>query len=262
MSALTASSLIADTLDTDSLKKHDFDNSALGPFVEDQGFTGSDLSGEGMSFQNDGRGGKRLKLHWKESEYDGTRRERGHEIKLQITDEKEVYSGFYLNIPSGQDNNILNKGTIIWQLYNWNSAGCSNWTAHIELIKDDLYLSYRNACVDPTVVKIKDNIETDTDLAFQIRTVLSGVNRGRITVLLDDETLVNETNINLGFGSFDSDDNAETSVAGIKVGMYCYDTGDYDEDEVRIVYLDNVSASLRSGTLANSMSRVDPRLMD
>ena len=262
VSSLAAGPLFADTVDTDSLKEHDFDNSALGPFVEDQGFSGSELSGEGMSFTDDGRGGRRLKLHWKEAEYDGTRRERGHEIKLQITDAKEVYSGFYLNIPSGQSNNIMNKGTIIWQLYNWNSAGCSNWTSHIELIEDELYLSYRNACVDPTVVKIADNIPTNTDLAFQIRAVTSGINRGRITVLLDGETLVNETNINLGFGSFDSDDNAETSVVGVKMGMYCYDTEDYDDDEVRIVYLDNVSASKRSGTVANSLSRVDPRLMD
>lgn len=52
-------------------------------------------------------------------------------------------------------------------------------------------------------------------------------------------------NINLRFGSFDSDD-----------------TGSYDEDKVRTVYLNNVSVSLRSGALTNSMSRVDPRLID
>lgn len=246
------------TLDYTGYKVHDFDNNSLVPFVEDQGYTGSDIYNEGMSFQNDFTGGKRLKLHWKESEYDGTRRERGHEIKLQVNSNSEVYSGFSLFIPSGQSNNLLNKNTIIWQLYNWNSNGCSNWTAHLVLKNDDLYLDYRSACVAATEVKILDNIDTNTELDFQIRCVLSGNNSGRITVLMDDVVLINETNINLGFGSFDSNDEAETSVAGVKMGLYCYDTSNYTTNEVRIVYLDNVASSLRSGTVSNSLSRVHP----
>lgn len=249
---------IAKTLNYSGYKVHDFDNNSLGPFVEDQGFTGSAIYNEGMSFQNDFTGGKRLKLHWKESEYDGTRRERGHEIKLRVNSNSEVYSGFSLFIPSGQSNNLLNKNTIIWQLYNWNSDGCSNWTAHLVLKNNDLYLDYRSACVDATEVKILDNIDTNTELDFQIRCVLSGNNSGRITVLMDDVVLVNKTNINLGFGSFDSSDNAETSVAGVKMGLYCYDTSNYTNNEVRIIYLDNVASSLRSGTVSNSLSRVHP----
>ncbi|ANW95752.1 hypothetical protein AXE80_05425 [Wenyingzhuangia fucanilytica] len=246
------------TTNTTAYKVHDFDDNSLGPFTEDQGFTGSDIYNEGMSFQNDFVGGKRLKLTWKESEYDGTRRERGHEIKLGVNDNKEIYSGFYLFIPSGQSNNLLNKNTIIWQLYNWNSAGCSNWTAHLVLKNNDLYLDYRSACVAATEVKILDNIDTDVELAFQIRCVLSGNNNGRITVLMDDTTLINETNINLGFGSFDSNDEAETSVAGVKMGLYCYDTSNYTDNETRIIYLENVASSLRSGSVQNSLNKVKP----
>lgn len=256
---VTASPLMADTVDTDDHKAHDFNDNSLGPFSEDQGFTGSAIKDEGMSFQNDGQGGKRLKLTWKESEYDGTRRERGHEIKLGVNDNKDLFTGFYLNINSTQNNNILNKNTIIWQLYNWNTAGCSNWTAHLELRGSDLYLYYRNACVTPTIVKIKSNLPTDVSLAFQIRTKLSGNNKGKIIIYLDGKKIANEKNINLGFGSFDSDDIAETSVAGVKMGMYSSDTLLYDNDEIRTLYLDNVASARFTESVYKSFRRVDPR---
>ncbi|WP_158974314.1 hypothetical protein [Cellulophaga sp. L1A9] len=246
-------------VNSETYKAHNFNDGQLDPFTEDQGFTGADIYGEGMSFQKDFTGGKRLKLVWKESEYDGSRRERGHEIKLGVNNNDEIYTGFYLFIPSGQNNNLLNKNTIIWQLYNWNTAGCSNWTAHLELQGNALYLSYRNACVSPTVVKILDTIETDKELTFQIRAVLSGTNHGTLAVLMDGEIIADLKNINLGFGSFDANDNAETSVAGVKMGMYCFDTANYSPDETRILYLDNVSSSARSGSVANSLDKVDPR---
>lgn len=249
------------TVNTTSHKEHDFNNNSLGPFTEDQGFTGSAIYGEGMSFQNDFTGGKRLKLTWKESEYDGSRRERGHEIKLNVNGNDEIYTGFYLFIPSGQSNNLLNKNTIIWQLYNWNTAGCSNWTAHLELKNNDLYLSYRNACVTATTVKILDNIQTDVELAFQIRAVLSGSNHGTLAVLLDGNIIVDKKNINLGFGSFDSNDNAITSVAGVKMGLYCHDTGNYTNNETRILYLENVGSCYRTGSVGNSLNLIDPRNM-
>lgn len=246
------------TVNYDGHKVHDFDNNSLGPFTEDQGFSGSAIYNEGMSFQNDFTNGKRLKLHWKESEYDGTRRERGHEIKLQVLNNSELYSGFSLYIPSGQSNNILNKNTIVWQLYNWNSDGCSNWTAHLVLKNNDLYLDYRSACVSATEIKILDNIETDKELKFKIRTLLSGNNNGRINIFMNGNELVNQKNINIGFGQFDSNDKAITSVVGVKMGLYCFDTANYTNNETRIVYLDNVAASKRSGTVSNSFNRVDP----
>lgn len=249
---------VASTVDTTTHKEHDFDDESLDPFTEDQGFTGTDIFNEGMGFHDDLRGGKRLKLTWKESEYDGSRRERGHEIKLQVTTNEELFSGFYLNIPSGQSNNLLNKNTIIWQLYNWNSDGCSNWTAHLELKDDDLYLSYRAACVDPTVIKIYDNIPTNTDLAFRIRNDISGDNTGVFVVYLDDVRIANVRNINYGFGNFDSNDDAETSVVGVKMGMYCFDTTNYTTDEKRILYLDNVGVTTRNGSVSNSFDMIDP----
>ncbi|KGL58707.1 hypothetical protein [Polaribacter sp. Hel1_85] len=247
------------TVNTSTLAVHDFDNNSLGStFAEDQGYTGSAIYGEGMSFQNGYFGGKRLKLTWKESEYDGTRRERGHEIKLNVHDNSAIYTGFHLFIPSGQSNNLLNKNTIIWQLYNWNTDGCSNWTAHLSLKNDDLYLSYRSACVTATEVLVKSNIATNTNLAFKIRAVLSGTNHGTITVMIDDVVELNKKSINLGFGNFDSNDDAETSVVGIKMGMYCYDTSNYTDDEVRILYLDNVGSCVRTGSITNSYNLIDP----
>lgn len=254
-------SLSASTVNTTNHKEHDFDNSGLAGFVEDQGFSGSALSGEGIAFTNDGNGGRRLKLTWKESEYDGSRRERGHEIKLQVTTNSELYTGFYINVPSGQNNNLLNKNTIIWQLYNWNSNGCSNWTAHLELKGNELWLSYRSACVSAQVTRVMSNFQANRNYAIQIRANVSGNNTGNLTVWVDGNQVRQRANINLGFGSFDNNDNAETSVVGVKMGMYCYETSDYTNNETRILYLDNVGTCVRSGSVTNSLNKIDPRNM-
>ncbi|MCH6258737.1 hypothetical protein MLD52_19420 [Puniceicoccaceae bacterium K14] len=258
-SSLFSASLSADTVNSSTHREHDFDNNSIVPFLEDQGFTGSAISGEGMSFTNSSTGGLRLKLTWKESEYDGSRRERGHELKANVVDDKEIFTGFHWRIPSGQSNNILNKNTIIWQLYCWNSAGCSNWTAHVELkSNDDLYLNYRAACVSSTEVKIYDNVSTNTDHAFQIRARASGQGNGRIDFKRNGSFEHQETNISFGFGSWSNDEMAD-AVIGVKMGMYCFDTSNYSNNEVRILYLDNLGSCVRTGSVGNSYNLIDPR---
>ena len=63
----------------------------------------TDLKNEGITFTDDGHRGKRIKISWKESEYDGTRRERGHEWKGGITTNREITCGFILPGSQGQD---------------------------------------------------------------------------------------------------------------------------------------------------------------
>ena len=256
--AISIGSLQAGTTNTNSHKEHGFDNNNISPFEEDQGFSNNQIGGEGMSFTSSTISGNRLKITWKESEYDGSRRERGHELKLGLTDDEEIYSGFYWNIPSGQNNNILNKNTIIWQMYCWNSAGCSNWTAHVELKSDDdLYVSHRGACVSPTVTKLINNVKTNTDYAWTFR-VRTGAGNGIFEMRQSGNRVYRITNASIGFGSF-SGTTMRDAVIGVKMGMYCFDTSNYSNNEKRILYLENLGNCRRSGSVTNSHNKIDPR---
>lgn len=256
--ALSIGVLQAGTTNSNNHKEHGFDNSNISPFSEDQGFSNSQIGGEGMVFTNSTVSGKRLKITWKESEYDGSRRERGHELKLDVLDDEEIFSGFYWNIPSGQSNNILNKNTIIWQMYCWNSAGCSNWTAHVELKSDDdLYVSHRGACVSPTVTKLINNVKTNTDYAWTFR-VRTGKGNGIFEMKQNGSRVYRITDAHIGFGSF-SGTTMNDAVIGVKMGLYCFDTKNYSNNEKRIVYLENVGVTKRSGSVGNSHNKIDPK---
>jgi len=254
-SLLVPSTEAAERTNTNTHKEHNFDNGKIWPFTEDQGFSQNQLAGEGITFVNDNkRGGKVLKLTWKESEYDGSRRERGHEWRGELTDNNEVFCGYYMNVPNSFPDN---KNTIVWQLYCWNSAGCNNWTSHMSIKNNDLYLTHRGACTGGTEQRILKNIPRGQDLGIQIRAILGNNGNGSMRVINNGTTLINDTDAWVGFGQFNGN-TALTSIVGVKMGMYCFDTSDYTNNETRILYYDNFSNVINKGA-SSSWKLVDPR---
>ncbi len=248
----------AEFIDSADHKETNFDNRLIAPFSEDQGFPQSDLAGEGISFQNDGFGGRRIKFHWREAEYDGTRRERGHEMKLGVVSDYEIFSGFIFYVPptSGRVTFPANKNTIVWQLYNWNSAGCSNWTAHLEIRDNRLVLNYRPACVAANEVVVLDDVPRNQNMEIKIR-ARAGRGTGKFDIYVDNVRVLRLRNIDLGFGAFDSSGRMSTSVIGVKMGMYCADTANYTPNESRSLYYDNVGVAKDKGFLAG-LNAIDP----
>lgn len=251
--ALAVSVQAAEFTETDNHKEHNFDNARVEPFIA-QGVAHRDLGRNGFTFPNDSqRGGRVMKVTWKESEYDGSRNQRGHELKLQVTDDNELFSGYYMNVPKSFPDD---KTTIVWQLYCWNTAGCNNWTAHLSIINNELWMTHRGACAGGTKTKILDDIPRGEDLAMQIRAIL-GDGTGSLRVIVNGKTEANDTNIFLGFGDFDGN-RALTSVVGVKMGMYCADTANYTNNETRIIYYDNFSVVRNTGA-SRSWRLIDPR---
>lgn len=249
--------LNAATRDWDDWKQNDFQSGYLEPFVEDQGFTGSEVLNEGFSFVS-GPNTRTCRITWKESEYDGSRRERGHEIKPRVNSDYVVYSGWEWYFPNSS-NNLMNKDTIVWQMYCWNSAGCSNWTAHMSLDGNDLEFDYRGACVTPNTARVKSNLSYNK--WYQIACALRpGSTTGLFVCKIDQSTVLDIRNINVGFGGKNSDGSLQDAVIGIKMGLYCAETSDYTNNETRKVYLNNMSAADRDNgaNASTSWARVEP----
>ena len=131
-----------------------------------------------------------------------------------MTDNNELFCGYYMNVPNSFPDD---KQTIVWQLYCWNSAGCNNWTSHLKIKNNDLYLTHRGACAGGTEKRILKNIPRKKDLAIQIRAIL-GKGNGTMRVIRDGSTLVNDTNAHVGFGAFNGN-TAKTSIVGVKMGI-------------------------------------------
>ena len=258
---LVASNLYATTTDTTDFKRNDFANDYLEPFEEDQGYTGDDVLDEGFRFYTD-RGNRFAQIIWKESEYDGTRRERGHEIKGQVTSDDDVFSGWQWRFPSSSNNFLSdeNKETIIWQMFCWNSAGCTNWTAHMTLIGDDLKFDYRAACVSASRESVVNNLRYNTWYSFAARVSPgSSSSGGKIVIRMNEDTKLSK-NIDVGFGAKNSDGSMKDAVMGVKMGIYAFDTGDYTNNEQRKIRIDRLSISDRDSGASQSTcwDRVQP----
>lgn len=257
MGIIATANIQAATTNQTDFKRNDFQSGYLEPFQEDQGFTGSAVLNEGFSFVT-GPNTRTCRIKWKESEYDGTRRERGHEIKGQVTSNYVVYSGWEWYFPNST-NNIMNKDTIVWQMYCWNSAGCSNWTAHMTMDTNDLKLDYRGACVTANTAQVKSNLSKNKwyGIAVALR---PGSTTGLVQIRIDGSTALSLSGLNIGFGSKNSNGSMQDAVIGVKMGMYCADTSNYTNNETRQVYLNKMTVTDRdSGASASTCwGRVQP----
>lgn len=255
LSLLTTSTVVEATSvrDTGNWKSTNFDDGTLGPFVDDYNYPQDELEENGFTFPNCSSGGKCMKITWKESEYDGTRAQRGHEIRQLVNSDYEVFSGFQFFVPD--DKFPHDKNTIVWQLYNWNRAGCDNWTAHMSIEDNKLVMDYRPACVASTKVTILTDIPRDKWMRIVIR-ARAGRGEGKFDVYVDGTRELRLREINLGFGEF-TDGVMDTSVMGVKMGMYCADVSGYSTNEVRELYWDNM-ASAMDMEFRDGKNAVDP----
>ncbi|MGJ8638221.1 MAG: hypothetical protein ACSHYA_02410 [Opitutaceae bacterium] len=263
ISSFLATSMVglqAATRNWTAWKQNDFASGYLEPFQEDQGNTGSDVLDEGFGFYTVS-GDRLCQITWRESEYDGSRAERGHEIKGQVTSDDTVFSGWNWRFPNNGGNQLISNSeeTIIWQMYCWNSAGCSNWTAHMTLWGNDLYCDYRAACVSSTRKLVKANFVKNRWYGMAVA-IFPGNGNGKITIQVDDSVELNEKNISVGFGDKNSDGSMKDAVIGVKMGIYAADTSGYSNNETRRLWIDDLSvADTDGGASVNTCwNRVEP----
>lgn len=243
--------------DQDNWKSTGFDDGTLDPFFA-QSVAFEDLAKNGFTFPSRS-GGRHMKITWREDEYDGTRSQRGHEIKHGLVSDYEIFCGYEFWVPpvsGGSAQFPDDKNTIVWQLYDWNSAGCSNWTAHMTIKNNKLVLSYRPACVEPTEVTVLDDIPRRKYMSIMIR-ARAGRGTGEFDIFVDGQQKVNLRGISFGFGDFASDGRMETSLIGVKMGIYAADVAGYSKNEVRQLYFDNM-ASAKDMSVSDGLKAIDP----
>lgn len=170
-----------------------------------------------------------LHLYFDESDYDGTRDDRGVEIcvfengtKSNVAEmNKEGWQGFNLYIPSGDF--PTDKHTVIAQQFC--PAGCVSWCGTLEIANNSLVANHRSSCGGAVITTIVDDIPRDEWHAIVVRMRVSAEEDGAYEVWWDGTQAYSSTGINVGFGTWTSDTIEEGWY--FKNGMYAYGTLSY-----------------------------------
>lgn len=159
----------------------------------------------------------RLKVYFDESDYDGTRVDRGIEICVDRPNvHKELWQGFNLWVPS--DTYPYGKQSIIAQQFC--DGYCSSWCGTLSIIDNSLVVDHRASCGTPTEEVIVANIERDTWHPIVINSRFSNIEDGRYVVYYDGSVVYNSSNINLGFDDSWTTNGSMTTGVGFKNGQY------------------------------------------
>lgn len=177
-----------------------------------------------------------LVMYFDETDYDGTRNDRGVEICVfqsgtstnVVQMHKQGWQGFNLYVPSGDF--PTDKGTIISQQFC--GGGCSSWCGTLSIEGNSLQVDHRTGCVDPTTATLVSNIARDTWHDVVVHMKVSREESGTYEVWWNGNLIYSKKNINVGFGTWDGD--MLTSGWYFKNGMYCY--GRFSRQTVTMQY--------------------------
>lgn len=225
-----------------------FEDGTINPFLS----CTVKLPNYGTAYTNNGS--RCMKFYWQADGYDGTRTMRGTEGCCQVGVQKEGWYGFYLYLPD--PGYPTNKNAGVAQLFA-NDSNCSSWAAMLYVLNNSLYIDHRRACITPTTGTIKTNLARNCWLPIVIHFVVSHLNAGQIQVWFDGNLVYNAQNINFGFDTWDANDALVfPNDIGLKFGQYDYDDANYDINETRTSYYDNVCVLI--GNPTNAWSIVNP----
>ena len=129
-----------------------------------------------------------------------------------------------------------------------NASGGSTWHAVMEILDNKLVLTRRTGNNDRhTEHTIINSLTRDRDYEIQTRIQPDpdGFD-GRIEIWVDGTRVVNVTD-RVGWGTYDRT---------IKFGIYAYEDTDYDNNETRTLYYDNVSVYVTNKN--SGLGTVDP----
>ncbi len=185
----------------------------------------------------------RVKTYWTESGYDGGRVSKGAEFCFpEFVSLKETWMGFTMNIDSSHRNDTQSGVAQIFQFID--NDNIFTWTGMLLYQYGDLILVHRSG--KNTSSKVYKTIYEDyprgQDMDIIIHYVLSGNNQGLIEVWVNDVKKYTINNINFGFGNWNSNDEQyDDTYVELKLGQYDYQDDEYNDNEERIIYYDNVT---------------------
>ncbi|MCH6255674.1 RICIN domain-containing protein [Puniceicoccaceae bacterium K14] len=220
-------------LNAQTLISHDFDDGQLDPFwscsVQSPNYTIAE--------------GGRVKTFWTETGYNGTRSDKGAELCCDdINFLKEGWYGVTINLGSDYP---MNKTAGIAQIFQFYSSTFWSWAGIIDMENGDLTMTHRSNGGSSSNVHavLYNNFPKQTDVNMIIHFVLSNENAGEIQVWIDGTSVYHVENINFGYAEQWTNDvqSSANSFVTFKAGQYNYDDSNYDTDETRTVYYDNIS---------------------
>ena len=136
------------------------------------------------------------------------------------------------------------------QIFGW-QPGFWTWEAMLIVKNGDLVISHRNPLTEEAMVYA--NFPYGRTIPIVMHFILSNQQRGVFEIWVDGVLRYQKRNINFGLGSFNNNDvkigdtskdfgsDAAGSFTTLKMGQYNYEFDDYDNNETRTVYYDNVS---------------------
>ncbi len=203
-------------------------------------------------------GERSLEFYWTQKGYDGTRMDRGAEACSRLDIRKEGWSAFRFYMPS--PGFPTNKDGAIAQIFAEN--GCSSWAAMVEYHNNTMIVSHRSSCGGPAQPILSKDIQRNTWIPVIMHFVISHQNKGLLEIWYGDAPEANPTyryTGNFAWGQW-SGDSLNPAIGDnmikLKIGMYNFQYGNYDNGEERRLYYDNVTQI--NGNPPNAWSLVNP----
>lgn len=188
----------------------------------------------------------RVETYWSSTGYDGTRNDRGVEFCGHVLGEwisyKEGWLGTTIQLGSDYPEN---KTAAIGQIMGRRIVEeFSTWQAHLLIENGDLRVSYRAGAGTNNIQEatVYENFPKSQNIDVVWHFVLSLENKGEMEIWINGVSEFKVTGISLGFGEFQNDEQVPGASRTIfKLGQYNFDSSNYDIDETRTVYYDNVT---------------------
>jgi hypothetical protein len=190
----------------------------------------------------------RVKTFWSsEGGWDGTRADKGAEMCIATDNFKTTKEGWYGFSMTLGDDYPVNKDAGIAQVFGF-SANYYTWEAMLKMTNNELIMGYRGkGSEQPGADEITNTVilsapERERTYNIIIHFILSANNNGTMEIWVDGENKMEHTGINLGFGTWVDDiQTCSECRTELKAGQYNYDYENWDYDETRTIYYDNVT---------------------
>ncbi|WP_276167382.1 carbohydrate-binding protein [Zobellia alginiliquefaciens] len=194
----------------------------------------------------------RLKTFWSmEGGYDGTEEDESAEVCSDTevwSTTKEGWYGVTVNIGEDYGTDVQ---AAIAQVIGY-GRDVEMWEAMLKMNNNDLVMAYRgngSDYIETEESEIKENtifsnVPRNRNINIIVHFVLSATDQGLMEVWVDDEKVMEEDNISLGYGSWNADTDRKDCPecrSELRTGQYNYNTNHYQENETRTVYYDNIT---------------------
>ena len=227
-----------------TLVSHDFNNGSLGPF------NACSVTNPNYTIAESGR----VTTFWTKSGYNGSRSTRGAELCAdEVVVRKHGWYGVTVNLGADYQ---TNKQAGIAQIFQFSTPTFWSWTAILDMTDGDLTMTHRSSPGAKTDVVIYPNFPKERDMDIIVGFTLSNEGDGKMEVWVNGERRYRASDINLGFGTWNSNDEqtGDHTFVTFKAGQYNYQADDYSSNDTETVYYDNIT--WYNGD--NGYNRVDP----